>query len=154
MRKVCSNDTRNLNKFLQEENDFKRYILCQLWINQVFSESITRDIVREINPDMSDNERLSNSRIYGIFQNLKNTLTSENERLRQIEINLSNQCDVVKTLNEVFDLSLNREVDTLRKQLVELREKIGINEDYIDKIKNLSEGKIEKIRGNDEQSDK
>lgn len=154
MNKVSSNDTRNLNKFLQEENDYKRFILCQLWINQVFADSIRHDIVQEINPDTLGNEKLSNSQIYGIFQNIRSSILTENERLKQIEVNLSNQYDVVRTLNEVFELSLNREVESLRRRLSSLREKIGNNEDYIEKIKSLSESKIEQIRGNDEQSDK
>ena len=145
MNKVSSNDTRTLNKFLQEENDFKRFILCQLWISQVFSDTINHDIIREINPE-NGKEPLTNEGLYKIFQNIKQSLATENDRLKEIEVNLSNQRDVANALNEVFELGLTKEVEVITKRLIALREKIGINEDYMEKIKSLSETKIEELR--------
>lgn len=151
IHKIASNDTKNLNKFLNEPNEFKRFILCQMWIEQVFSQSITKNITQRINPEVTNNERLTNAQIYQIFQGLKNSIITENERLKQIEINMSNKLDVMKTMNQIFELSLEKEVKNVVKIHDQLIEKIKMNDDYIDKINNLSENKINEVRNDESQ---
>ena len=49
-----SQEMKTLNAFMKEPNEFKRYLLCQMWIVQLFTETITEPINKHSKPATSN----------------------------------------------------------------------------------------------------
>ena len=153
MSKVSSNDVKTLNKFINETDEFKRYILCQLWITQQFTATINETITKSINSVkkgglIPDNMSLDDSSIYNIFRDIKQKLIEENERLKLVVGNLQNSYDLMLVMDAVLGLDMVAVNNSMNDELEGLKNKIKNNEVYIDKINNLSESKITQIRNN------
>ena len=140
--KASTNDIKTLNTFLNEQNEFKRFILCQLWISQLFTSTINSSITKALT-QTKDTEPLSNSKIYVIFQDIKQQLKDENERLSLALNEMTKTVDLLHVINEVFGLNENI---TTNGNIDKLKHQIDENNVYIDKIDNLSEKQIEDIR--------
>lgn len=149
MNKVASNDIKTLNKFINEENEFKRYILCQLWITQQYTATINDTITKTINNVKGP---LTDSIIYNILRDIKQKLVDENERLSLVVQNLQNTFDLVLVMDEVLGLNMKSSDETLNGELERLKLRIKNNVEYIDKINNLSENQIAAIRSKNENS--
>ena len=149
MNKVASNDIKTLNKFINEENEFKRYILCQLWITQQYNATINDTITKTINNAKGP---LTDSIIYNILRDIKQKLVDENERLSLVVQNLQNTFDLVLVMDEVLGLNMKSSDETLNCELEQLKLRIKNNTEYIDKINNLSENQIATIRSKNENS--
>ena len=147
--KIASNDIKNLNRFINEENEFKRFILCQLWITQQYTGTINDTITKTINNVKGP---LSDSIIYNILRDIKQKLTDENERLSLVVQNLQNTFDLVLVMDEVLGLNMKSEDGLLNEELEKLKLRIKNNVEYIDKINNLSENQIAQIRSKNENS--
>ena len=141
---------KTLNQFLNEPNELKRYVLLQLWINQQFNETIQTNIVKPLTN--KNKTRLSNAEIYNILRSVKDSLKTTNDNLRELELTMNNQLDVIRCLNGVLTLDMNSEVEQLNEQLTKIKSTIVNNEVYITKIDCLSENQIEHIRNNNENN--
>lgn len=143
MIKTSSQDIKTLNKFINEPDDFKRYILINLWVSVFYTNTIISDMVKRIN---NTNEKLSDSEIYNIINNIKTNLTDENVKLRMTMMNMKNNYDVIKVINNVMDLDLNDDINEINERINKIEELIKNNDKHIESIKTLSENKIAEIR--------
>lgn len=143
MIKTSSQDIKTLNKFINEPDDFKRYILINLWVSVFYTNTIISDMVKRIN---NTNEKLSDSEIYNIISNIKTNLTDENAKLRMVMMNMKNNYDVIKVINNVMDLDLNDDINEINERINKIEELIKNNDKHIESIKTLSENKIAEIR--------
>lgn len=139
-------DIKTLNQFVNEPNELKRYILLQLWINQLYSESITKSIT---NPLTNINHEITNTEIYNIFRDIKESLIKQNDELKEVELSLTNQLNLITVMNRIFNLEQNDELEHLKQIVDSLGTRICNNNNYIDKINSLSENQIEEIRTNE-----
>ena len=148
--KMNSQEIKNLNNFLKETNMFKRYILCQLWINSLFNNIIIEPINKY--SKSTDNNDLTNETIYNIFRDIKANLINENSNLESVLKLQQNQRDILNVMNKVFELNEDDKIELINNELNKLSDNIKTNQDYIEKINNLSEAKINDIRNGNSQS--
>lgn len=139
MSKVATADIKILNKFINEPNEFKRFILCQLWITQLYNETINKNIIKRAETIQTTAD------IYNMFRDLKQAIEAENEKLNAAIGTIQTQANIIKAINAVFTLNADDEVNKYNQQLKELTDHIKTNNDYIDKINNLSETQINNI---------
>ena len=140
--KLSNSDIKTFNKFINEPNEFKRYILLNLFINQFFTETITETITKTLS---GTNNVLSDEVIFNMMRDIKQSLIIQNENLKLAVNNMKNQHDIINVLNNVLKLDLNINDDKIK----ELEETINNNSVYIDKINNLSENQIKEYRSDD-----
>lgn len=140
-----SQEMKTLNAFMKEPNEFKRYLLCQMWIVQLFTETITEPINKHSKPATS-NEDLTNENIYNIFRDIKTNLINENEQLTATLKLLKNQRDVLKVMDGIFELQSTEEIKKITDELDKLQTAIDTHTNYIEKINSLSVTKIEQLR--------
>ena len=136
---------KTLNAFMKEPNEFKRYLLCQMWIVQLFTETITEPINKHSKPATS-NEDLTNENIYNIFRDIKTNLINENEQLTATLKLMKNQRDVLKVMDGIFELQSTEEIKKITDELDKLQTAIDTHTNYIEKINSLSVTKIEQLR--------
>ena len=143
MIKTSSQDIKALNKFINEPDDFKRYILINLWVSVFYTNSIISDMVKRIN---NTSEKLTDSEIYNIINNIKTGLTDENIKLKLTLNNMKNNYDVIKVINNVMNLDLNDDINEINERINKIENVIKNNDKHIESIKTLSENKIAEIR--------
>ena len=143
--KVKASDIKTLNAFINESNEFKRFILCQLWITQQFTNTLTTNDILTRNINQSEPNIITDATIYNIFRDIKSKLTEENDKLAQVVVSLKNNFAVLHVMNEIFELGLNTE-DEMKDKIKQIEQTIKTNQDYINKINNLSEAQIANIR--------
>lgn len=149
---ITRGDIKTLNQFVNEPNEFKRYILTQLWINQLYSKTIT-DIIKSVNnPSSTNNDIITDETIFNIFRDVKSNLACVNENIKKVLIQQQNNYDLMKVMNALFELNSNNELQQLNDELTKLKTTIKTNEDYINKINNLSENQISSIRNNNNEN--
>lgn len=139
IKKIATNDVKTLNIFINEENNFKRYILCQLWITQQYGNSVIDTISKAITNNKS---AVSVGCVYDIMREIKQQLTTENEQLAQSIEQLMNSYKFMCVCDAVFELNMKPKNDEMKLEIEKLKQKIKTNNDYINKISNLSEAKI------------
>lgn len=140
-----SQEMKTLNTFMNEPNEFKRYLLCQMWLVQLFTKTITEPISKHSKPATSTDD-LTNENIYNIFRDIKTNLINENEQLTAAHKLLKNQRDVLKVMDGIFELHSTEEIKKIDDELSRLQTAMSTHADYIDKINNLSVTKIEQLR--------
>ena len=143
MINTSSQDIKALNKFINEPDDFKRYILINLWVSVFYTNSIISDMVKRIN---NTSEKLTDSEIYNIINNIKTGLTDENIKLKLTLNNMKNNYDVIKVINNVMNLDLNDDINEINERINKIENVIKNNDKHIESIKTLSENKIAEIR--------
>lgn len=135
-----------LHKIITEPNEFKRYNLLQMWVSQLFTNTI-------IDPVRMHENRLSNTTnltadlevqsLYDVLRNIKTSLAIKNEELTKVLGKMQQNANVLKVLNKTLELDQDTVVDEYTKQLDKLKQLIATNTKYIQSIQNLSESKIE-----------
>lgn len=140
-----SQEMKTLNSFINEPNEFKRYLLCQMWMVQLFTKTITEPISKHSKP-ATPNDDLTNENIYNIFRDIKTNLINENEQLTAAHKLMKNQRDILKVMDGIFELQSIDEIKKIDDELEKLQNTINTHKDYIEKINNLSETKIEQLR--------
>lgn len=142
---VKSQEIKTLNTFMNEPNEFKRYLLCQMWLVQLFTKTITEPICKHSKPTTSTDD-LTNENIYNIFRDIKTNLINENEQLTAVHKQMKNHRDVLKVMDGIFELHNTEEIKKIDEELEKLQTAMTTHADYIDKINNLSVTKIEQLR--------
>ena len=140
-----SQEMKTLNSFINEPNEFKRYLLCQMWMVQLFTKTITEPISKHSKP-ATPTDDLTNENIYNIFRDIKTNLINENEQLTAAHKLMKNQRDILKVMDGIFELQSTDEIKKIDDELEKLQNTINTHKDYIEKINNLSETKIEQLR--------
>lgn len=134
------NEFKILNQIITEPDEFKRYILLQLWITQLYTSTIIAV------PELSSNDskiQTSPECLYKTFQNLKKQLEMKNKKLKEVYENVQNKYILLKCMNELLSLDSINFIHDLKIELDSIKEMIDKNVVYITNINNLSEAKIE-----------
>lgn len=159
MDKELKEQIKIISKIVLEPNEFKRYMLLQLWISQLVTQTIqspVQDIEDKYNKleQESDNTNGQTSEqitetvlIYDLFRDIKSKLTVKNQQLQQVLNKLNHQKNILKCMNGVLELGENsdRALNKFIKNCNKVEQLIKANNDYIERINNLSESKIESI---------
>ena len=167
MYTINSKDVKVLQQFINStNNEFKKYTLLQLWLSQLFTDTIndpikeaeqtTTDIVNlcanvdtAANKSNVDTTAGANSAasIYNLFRDIKQKLIIKNQQLRQVYDKMLQQLNILKVMNVTLQLDnmANNAVQKYKTNVDKLLHIIETNDKYIDGINNLSEAKIESI---------
>ena len=137
-----------LHSIISEPNEFKRYTLLQLWVSQLFSNTII-DPVKLHENRLKDTSNLTSTlevqSLYDVLRDIKTSLTIKNEELKKVLEKMKGNMNIIKVLNKALGLEQDTEVNDYNFQLLKLETLINTNNKYIEEIQNLSESKIDKI---------
>ena len=151
--KVSAADIKTLNKFINEPNEFKRFILCQLWINNQYSQKLRTEsgLMNIFNRRIKAAKTpLNATLIYDTFRDIKNELIASNENLSAVLIELKNQKSLMDVMNRLFELNVDTINWNINSEIDEIELTIKTNAEHIEKINSLSENQIEDIISNHE----
>lgn len=137
-----------LHSIISEPNEFKRYTLLQLWVSQLFSNTII-DPVKLHENRLKDTSNLTSTlevqSLYDVLRDIKTSLTIKNEELKKVLEKMKGNMNIIKVLNKALGLEQDTEVNDYKFQVFKLETLINTNNKYIEEIQNLSESKIDKI---------
>ena len=137
-----------LHSIISEPNEFKRYTLLQLWVSQLFSNTIIDPIKLHENR-LKDTSNLTSTlevqSLYDVLRDIKTSLTIKNEELKKVLEKMKGNMNIIKVLNKALGLEQDTEVNDYNFQVFKLETLINTNNKYIEEIQNLSESKIDKI---------
>lgn len=134
------NEYKILNSIMLEPDEFKRYILLQLWITQLYTSTINDSKLIEYNADTTDTTNTES--IYNTFRNIRAALENKNKKLIEVHKQLESKYIMIKCMNELLSLDKLDAVNELKQQLDTINAMIEKNNTYINSINNLSESKI------------
>ena len=134
------NEYKILNSIMLEPDEFKRYILLQLWITQLYTSTINDSKLIEYNADTTDTTNTES--IYNTFRNIRAALENKNKKLIEVHKQLESKYIMIKCMNELLSLDKLDAVNELKQQLDCINAMIEKNNTYINSINNLSESKI------------
>ena len=126
-----------LNSIIQEPDEFKRYILLQLWITQLYTSTINDSKLLEYSAETDDI-----TAIYNTFRNIRTALETKNHRLTEVSKQVESKYILIKCMNELLSLDKLDAVNELKQKLDVINSMIAKNQEYIQCINNLSESKI------------
>ena len=139
-----------LKKLLTEPNEFKKYILCQLWLQQLFTSTINEPL-HDINTNTDTNiNTVGNDddecgHIYNVCKYIKKQLMNKNEQLKQGYSKMVSQLHIMEVMNSILTLDTIDELTEYKNNVAIVNNIIATNDEYISKINNLSEAEIAKI---------
>ena len=134
-----------LHTIIAEPNEFKRYILLQMWISQLFSSTIIDPIkVHEnrLKDTTSLTAELEAQSLYDVLRDVKTSLTIKNEELSKVLNKMELNMNIIRVLNKTLELSEDKSIYEYSSNIAKLRELIETNTKYIQQIQNLSESKF------------
>ena len=138
--KVLTKEVKQtLINILREEDEFKRYILLSMWLQQFYTTTIVNTF-KDVNNQVSDTES-----IYNTFNILKKQLINKNKQLQHVYDSMNNQHKLLLLMNNILELHNENEVEEYANRLTVIRQMIDKNESYISRINNLSASKIEEV---------
>lgn len=138
--KVLTKEVKQtLVNILREEDEFKRYILLSMWLQQFYTTTIVNTF-KDVNNQVSDTES-----IYNTFNILKKQLINKNKQLQHVYDSMNNQHKLLLLMNNILELHNESEVEEYANRLSVIRQMIDKNESYITRINNLSASKIEEV---------
>lgn len=146
---VRSADVKTLNACINEPNPFKRYVLAQLWISQIYTNSLTSPIATRMS-SIKSGGTIDPETIYNTFRDIKNEISTYNDHLLQVITEAENTLRITKVMNEILELGIN--IQDMDNNLDKLSEQYNLNAEYIEKINNLSESKIQELISHDKNS--
>lgn len=126
-----------LNSIIQEPDEFKRYVLLQLWITQLYTSTINDSKLLEYSAETDDV-----TAIYNTFRNIRTALETKNNRLSEVSKQVESKYIMIKCMNELLSLDKLDAVNELKAKLDVIKSMIAKNQEYIQCINNLSESKI------------
>ena len=148
---LTTKDIKILQKFITEPDEFKRYILLQLWISQLFSTTLTEPVTifkEAISKHVADNNANNACEpeiYYDCFKNIKKQLMIKVQQYDKVLSELTSQYKLIKIMDNVLELN---SAEPLQKQLTNLSTMISKYNDYINRLNNLSEAEISSILKN------
>lgn len=143
---LTTKDIKILQKFITEPDEFKRYILLQLWISQLFSTTLTepvtifKEAITKVSAMDNDSEIY-----YDCFKNIKKQLMIKVQQYDKVLSEMLTQYKLIKIMDNVLELN---SAEPLQKQLTNLSTMISKYNDYINRLNNLSEAEISSILKN------
>ena len=138
--KVLTKEVKQtLINILREDDEFKRYILLSMWLQQFYTTTIVNTF-KDVNNQVSDTES-----IYNTFNILKKQLINKNKQLQHVYDNMTNQHKLLLLMNNILELHNENEVEEYANRLTVIRQMIDKNESYISRINNLSASKIDEV---------
>lgn len=152
---LTTKDIKILQKFTTEPDEFKRYILLQLWISQLFSTTLTEPVTvfkEAITKYNSDNNVNNSANVnpeselyYDCFKNIKKQLMIKVQQYEKVHSEMLSQYKLIKIMDTVLNIN---SAEPLQKQLTNLSTMISKYNDYIKRLNNLSEAEISSILKN------
>lgn len=131
-------ELRTLTTILHEDDEFKRYMFLQMWLQQFYTATITNTI-KNITEQMSDTEN-----IYNTFVTLKKQLIAKNQQLEQVVNTMSAQLRMLVCMNKLLEVEdTDEQVDEYKRKLNVIKQMVSKNTAYIERIDNLSQSKID-----------
>ena len=139
-----SKDIKMLSTFMKEPDEIKRYILCNLWINQLFSTTLTEPVklFKESVANISTSSNVNES-YYNCLNNIKKQLQIKLQQYDKVASEMSLQYSLMKVIDNV--LELNSISEPLHKQIDNLNNMILKYQHYIERLNNMSESQISSI---------
>lgn len=143
-----------LHTLMNESNEFKRYMLMQLWINQFFSSTII-DPIKALENKLKDTSTLTDtsvdtSSIYDVFRSIRVGLEAKNIQLEDVYQKMLHKRDILKVMNDTLELNANDVLTSYSANCDKVKAMIDRNTKYIALINNLSESKIARSLNDDQ----
>lgn len=133
-------ELRTLTTILHEDDEFKRYMFLQMWLQQFYTPTITNTI-KNITEQLSDTEN-----IYNTFVTLKKQLLAKNQQLEQVVNTMSAQLRMLVCMNKLLEVEgTDEQVDEYKRKLNVIKQMVSKNTAYIERIDNLSQSKIDSV---------
>lgn len=133
---------------INEPNEFKRYMLLQLWCIQFYTNTITDPIQLHENR-LKDTTNITTDMevqsLYDVLRAIKTSLTIKNEELSKVLLRMKQNMNIIKVLNQALELNNDKEQNEYIHRVNKLEKLIASNNNYITNINNLSEAKITSI---------
>mgnify|MGYP006908804825 CR=1 FL=1 len=142
---VKSPEIKVLNSMLAESNDFKRYVLLNLWTSSLYQTTLTSGIDSMLK-SITDESTPTDSDLYNMFRDLKDKLSQEVISLRSVLHQIQVRCDVLKVMNKALQIGCDKEVSDIQLVCKAIDNVISVDMSYIDHIDNLSEKQIATYR--------
>lgn len=131
-------ELRTLTTILHEDDEFKRYVFLQMWLQQFYTPTITNTI-KNITEQTSDVEN-----IYNTFVTLKKQLQTKNQQLEQVVNTMSAQLKMLVCMNKLLEVEgTDEQVAEYKRKLNVVKQMMAKNDAYIERINNLSQSKID-----------
>jgi len=149
MNKVTNAQIKELNKILSFKNDINKFRLCMMWLVDVYTQTINRDLdIKNIIKmySIDDNMDLSAECLFSMLNNTKQELVEINEKLEKQK----RRYEKIGTVDRVIQQAMGDECDDKQTQnikisIASLNDNILNNKRRIDKLNNVSIAQINKI---------
>ena len=132
-----------LTKFMTEPNEIKRYILMQLWLSQLFTNTIIKPVNTYLD-NTSDGSINEVDAIFNVFRTIKANLQDKNQQLDEVRAKMQHQLNILKCMNSILELNDDNNITKLSNNVHKISAIIDENNNMINKITNMSEASITK----------
>lgn len=143
--KVNSTQVKSLNQILNTDDVITRFRLLQLWIIDLFTQSLESINAKQI-VDLLTTSELSASTpaesIYSALNTCKRNIIDINDKLKTLHQQLQHQQFINSLLCRIFD---EQKEDKYADELSKLQSLIDKNQQRIEKLQQLSESKINEM---------
>ena len=149
--KTTAQQTKTLNQILNKPDILTRFKLLQLWMLDVFAQSLnspntqTIDMKAIIETLMAENinEASDVETIYAALNNVKKNIQDINNKLKQTCEQIEHQRFISNILQQILEDEGIETNDDYAKHVEELEKLIKINEQRIDRLQNMSQAQIQ-----------
>lgn len=149
MNKVTNAQIKELNKILSFKNDINKFRLCMMWLVDVYTQTLNRDLdIKNIIKmySIDDNMDLSANCLFSMLNNTQKELIEINQKLEKQK----QRYEKIGTVDRVIQQAMGDECDAeqienIKINIASLNDNIENNKRRINKLKNVSIAQIEQI---------
>ena len=151
--KTTAQQTKTLNQILNKDDILTRFRLLQLWMLDVFSQSLnspnsqTVDMKAIIDTLMAENinEASDVETIYAALNNVKKNIQDINNKLKQTCDQIKHQRFISNILQQILKEEGIETNDGYAKHVEELEKLIKTNEERIQHLQDMSQAQIQAL---------
>ena len=151
--KTTAQQTKTLNQILNKDDILTRFRLLQLWMLDIFSQSLnspnsqTIDMKAIIDTLMAENinEASDVETIYAALNNVKKNIQDINNKLKQTCDQIKHQRFISNILQQILKEEGIEANDGYAKHVEELEKLIKTNEERIQHLQDMSQAQIQAL---------